>query len=198
MPTGRKWKGDIMKETLLPFNLQLFAADNSTGGETTGTAEEPITTEPTQPTEKTFTQAEVDEIISKRLQREKEKQEKDQKEAARLAALTEAERQQELLKMKDDEIAEKTEQIRLMELKEDTTKLLNDEGINLNFMSFLMAKTAEDTKSNIDTFKRIFNEEIQKEVDKRIAGITPTIKETKLTHKDQKDLTELMREKRII
>lgn len=179
------------------LNLQLFAADEAGAEpEDNGAVNEPTKEEPA---EKTFTQSEVDEIVRKRLEREKARQEAEKEEATRLAAMTEQERQQELIRLKDEEIKEKTNQIRMMELKEDTIETLTEAGLSLSFIDFLMAEDAETTKDNIDKFKAVYAAEVQAEVEKRIAGETPKIKETKLEKgKDSKSLDEIMQNSRII
>lgn len=190
---------------LFKLNLQLFASDEAgAGGPNANPAEDAHIEEggdeakPKEPTEKTFTQSEVDEIVKKRLEREKARQEAEKAEAQRLAAMTEQDRQQELMKQKDKLIEEKEATIRMMELKEDTIKVLDDEGIDLKFMSFLMAENAETTKHNIDTFKAVFNACVQEEVEKRIAGTTPKQKETPLEKKEERDMTDVLRSKRVI
>lgn len=167
------------------LNLQLFAADDAGAEpEDNGAINEPTKEEPA---EKTFTQSEVDEIVKKRLEREKARQEAEKEEATRLAAMTEQERQQELIRLKDEEIKEKTNQIRMMELKEDTIETLNEAGLSLSFIDFLMADDAQTTKDNIDKFKAVYAAEVQAEVEKRLAGKTPTTAETRL---DAREKTE--------
>lgn len=103
-----------MRKFLLPLNLQFFS--NSEGsGETSSetTTETPIETNTEQP--KTFTQDELNDIIEKRIQRERQKFadydelkskvdtfSKDQEER-RIADLSEKERLEELLKKSEEE-----------------------------------------------------------------------------------------------
>lgn len=189
------------KNMIHKLNLQLFATDEAGTGAATAEGDEAIKDEgqDSAPAEKTFTQSEVDEIVKKRLEREKAKQEAEKAEAQRLAAMNEQERQQELIRLKDEEIREKTNQIRMMELKEDTIETLTEEGLSLSFIDFLMADDAETTKANIDRFKVVYAAEVQAEVEKRIAGETPKIKETKLEKsKESKTMDEIMQNSRII
>lgn len=189
------------KNMIHKLNLQLFATDEAGTGAAAAEGDEAIKDEgqDTPPAEKTFTQKEVDEIVKKRLEREKARQEEEKAEAQRLAAMNEQERQQELIRLKDEEIREKTNQIRMMELKEDTIKTLTEEGLSLSFIDFLMADDAQKTKENIDKFKAVYAAEVQAEVEKRIAGETPKIKETKLEKgKESKTMDEIMQNSRII
>ncbi len=111
---------------LLPMNLQYFA-EGSEEGEAQGTAETETTVESDKNTEaeseKTFTQSELDEIIAKRIERErkkfegfdelKEKATKYEQEAEerRLAELSEKERAEELAKKYEEEKAELAKQL---------------------------------------------------------------------------------------
>ena len=91
-----------MNKVLLPLNLQFFADE-----EPPTDTNEPTAAEPENKPETTFTQAEVDEIIAKRLAREKEKA-KAAAEAARQEAeqkqLEEQEQYKELYEQKQREL----------------------------------------------------------------------------------------------
>lgn len=137
--------------------------------------------------EKTYTQAEVDEmlkdrltqdevdkIIDKRFAREKEKAEKEKKEAERLSKLSAEERAKEESKKKDDEIASLQAKIDRYNLERDTIDRLSEEGLPTEFKSFLMRENAEETNEAIKSFKDIYQKEVQKEVEKRFKGKTPS------------------------
>jgi hypothetical protein len=107
--TALKREETKMNKFLLPLNLQFFAADDGGAG---GGEPNPTPTEPTQPNEpvKTFTQDELNDIIEKRLARERKNYAdydelkskltdyEKQQEEKRLADLSEKERLEELLK----------------------------------------------------------------------------------------------------
>ncbi|WHY01867.1 scaffolding protein [Neobacillus sp. DY30] len=106
----------MFKRFLLPLNLQQFAEDDNTPPETKVDDKTPA--DNGKVPEKTFTQAEIDEMIQKRLKREKEKQaELDAKlkrleefekaeEERKTAAMSETER----LKAEKEEAAKKAEE----------------------------------------------------------------------------------------
>lgn len=140
---------------------------------------EKVETETTeeQEEEKTFTQDELDEILQKRLSREKSKWEKEKEEAAkeaeRLAKLSADEREKELNKKRDEELAKTKAELERVYLEQDTIERLSDEGLSISFKSFLMQENAETTNENIKTFKAEFDKAVQDEVEKRLVGKTP-------------------------
>lgn len=140
---------------------------------------EKVETETTeeQEEEKTFTQEELDEILQKRLSREKSKWEKEKEEAAkeaeRLAKLSADEREKELNQKRDEELAKTKAELERVYLEQDTVERLSDEGLPLIFKSFLMQENAEVTNENIKTFKAEFDKAVQDEVEKRLVGKTP-------------------------
>lgn len=115
---------------LLPLNLQYFAVEEP--------SVEP--TEPVEPT-KTFTQAELDEIVTKRLERERKKFDKfadyddlkakaseyEQKlEEKRLAELSEQERLQEIAKKHEEEKQSLAQQLADLQAQNEREKITNE------------------------------------------------------------------------
>lgn len=137
------------------------------------------------PPEKTFTQAELDSIIEKRLSKEKAKWEKKVKEeadeAARMAQMSEAEKQQALFDKRVKEFEEKEAAFNAAQVALQRDKMLNEtnkqlvsRGLPLDFADKLMADTAEDTLANIDAFEKQWQAAINNAVDSKIKGSTPT------------------------
>ena len=120
-----------------------------------------------------LTKEEVEDIVKKRLAREKTKAEEEKKEAERLSKLSEKERQVEESKKKDEVIAKLQAEIDRNNLEKDTVDRLNEEGLPLEFKSFLMQKDAETTNEIIKSFKEIYQKKVQEEVEKRFKGKTP-------------------------
>ncbi|TWL42728.1 phage scaffolding protein [Bacillus paralicheniformis] len=90
----------------LPLNLQFFAEQpepEDTNAQPTAGEPEPTPTEQSQRTEKTFTQAELDEILNKRLDREKKKQAELEEKAKRLEELEKAEEERKKAEMSEAE-----------------------------------------------------------------------------------------------
>ena len=136
--------------------------------------------------EKTFTQAEMDEIFKARLAREKEAQEKAleeaKAEAAKLAKMNEQQKQQYELekqqKANEDLKAEidklKKAQVRI-ELGKTATSLLREKNIDAteDILDFVVGADAESTKTNIDRFVKIVEEQVKKAEVARATGNTP-------------------------
>ncbi len=135
--------------------------------------------------EKTFTQSELDSIIEKRLNKERVKWEKKVKEeadeAARMAQMSEAEKQEALFQKRVKELEEREEAFNQQQkalqhdkMLNETSKQLVDRGLPLDFADKLMADTAEGTLANIDAFEKQWQAAINNAVDSRIKGSTPT------------------------
>ena len=117
---------------------------------------------------KTFTQDEVDKMISKRLQRERKdieaKIEAERKEAEELAKLSEQEKQKKLFEKQVREF-------------EETKKAFEAERLYLpiEFAEMLKGEDAESTFNNINVFEAKFNEALEKMVTERLRGSVPKV-----------------------
>ena len=155
---------------------------------------------------KTFTQEELDDIVQKRLARERTKAredykkelEEEKKKAERLAELSAEERAKEIAREKERELEEARATIQRMNLEQDTISRLNDEGISHKFKDFLMGADAESTNENIKAFKEVFDEMVQEEVEKRFKGRTPTIGTTPTPEKKKSGIREYAKSQRLI
>lgn len=170
------------------MNLQLFA-EGGEGGEGEGEGAEGKEGEGKageEGKEKTFTQAQVDEMVKARLAREKEAQEKAleeaKAEAAKLAKMNEQQKQQyelekqqkanEELQKEIDEL--KKAQVRI-ELGKTATNLLREKDIDAteDILDFVVGADAESTKTNIDRFVKIVEDQVKKAEVARATGTTP-------------------------
>ena len=152
-------------------------------------------------TEKMFSQSELDSIIEKRLGKEKAKWEKKVKEeadeAARMAQMSEAEKQEALFikrvqEFEEREAAFNEAQAALQREKmlNETNKQLSERGLPLNFAEHIMADTAEDTLANIEAFEKEWQAAINKAVDSKLRGSTPTSPISKSNNKP-KDIAKM-------
>ena len=114
--------------------------------------------------EKMFTQAELDEIIGKRLAKERAKFDEQLKnrvsEAERLAKLNEDERAKEEIRIAQENLNNMTAEFNKMkadferqQMLAQVTKELNDRKLPIGMAENLMGKDAEATKANIDAFE---------------------------------------------
>lgn len=138
---------------------------------------EDVGTEPTekQEEEKTFTQAELDEIVKNRLARAMEKAEKERKEAeeyAQMSAKEKAEKDREKL---ERELAEYKRKDNLNSMIKTARGVLAENDINLSdeMLSILVTEEAESTNSNINNFVNLFNTELEKAVKEKLKSSTP-------------------------
>jgi len=149
---------------------------------------------------KTFTQDDVNKLIAERVAREKKNHEKEieqaiedtKEEAKRLSELSKEERDSEEHNKLKQELAESKAKIAHMELESDTIENLKEEGLPIEFKSFLIGENAEATLENINLFKPIFLDAVQVEVEKRLKGRTPKGSNTLNARVEKKDTQEEM------
>ena len=126
---------------------------------------------------KTFTQEEVDKMISKRLQRERKdieaKIEAERKEAEELAKLSEAEKQKKLFEKQVREFEETKKAFENERLLNETSKQLDAKKLPIKFAKLLKGNNAEETFENIQLFEVEFNEAVEKVVTERLRGNVP-------------------------
>lgn len=128
-----------------------------------------------------FTQADIDKIVQKRLGEQKaafDKQLADQKaeaeKAAELAKMPEIDR---LKAEKDDLIAKyqaEADKNALSVQKDDLRKYMTEKEVNNTFLDFLIVpKDLDKSKANVDNFKSVFDEAVQKAVEAKIPTHVP-------------------------
>lgn len=129
--------------------------------------------------EKTFSQAEVDEMVKSRLAREKDKMrsslraeieedvrnkiKNEQSEAKKLKKMDEDQRQKYELDKRDQEIQELKDKLNRSEMEHVATDLLSKKGITADSdtLKFVVAEDAETTQANIDSFADLINKKAQ-------------------------------------
>lgn len=150
---------------------------------------------------KTFTQDEVDKMISKRLQRERKdieaKIEAERKEAEELAKLSEAEKQKKLFEKQVREFEETKKAFESERLLNETSKQLASKNLPIEFAEMLRGEDAESTFNNINVFEAKFNEALEKMVTERLRGATPKVATTStgITKEDFKKMNMIQRQK---
>ena len=128
---------------------------------------------------KTFTQDEVDKMISKRLQRERKdieaKIEAERKQAEELAKLSEQEKASKLLELKEKELNDKIRAFENERLLHEPSKQLAAKNLPMEFSNLLKGNDAETTFENIKMFESKFNEAVEKAVTERLRGTSPKV-----------------------
>ena len=170
---------------------------------------EPAAQEPQQTGERMFTQAEVDEIIGKRLAKERAKHEQEVatkvSEAERLAKLTGDEKIKEEIKIAQEELDRTKKEFAAMKAEFDqqqmlaqVTKELNARNLPIGMADKMIGKDAETTKANIDAFETTWKESLEAAIKNEIKGNASSprleLHENEGQTKDLKDMsfTEFM------
>lgn len=163
-----------------------------------------VNNEAAEASEKTFTQAELDSIIEKRLAREQSKWEAKIKEevnqAERLAQLSSEERKHEELKIQREqfdaqlkEFEEMKRQFERTQLLNETQKQLNERNLPIDVAEMLIGIDADSTKANIDKFEAKWSESLQKAVNDKLnnSSVSPRtpVRDEAGKHKDPKDMS---------
>ena len=142
---------------------------------------EPAAQEPQQTGERMFTQAEVDEIIGKRLAKERAKHEQEVatkvSEAERLAKLTGDEKIKEEIKIAQEELDRTKKEFAAMKAEFDqqqmlaqVTKELNARNLPIGMADKMIGKDAETTKANIDAFETTWKQSLEAAIKNEIKG----------------------------
>lgn len=127
-----------------------------------------------KPDTKTFTQDELDDILKRRLDRErskmKEQIEQERREAERLAKLSEQEKAKELEKKRQQELEEREKSLQRRELLLDTADILKERNLPKSFADMMLAEDAEKTMERINAFEKAFRQEVEAAVSDRLKG----------------------------
>lgn len=169
----------------LELNLQLFADDGE--GTSEAQANENGEEKGSEGAEvKTFTEEEVqariqsesDKRVTEALKTARAKWEKEEaeakKEAERLQSLSQKEREEELKAKQLKELEETKAELERVYLERDTIDRLTEENVPIVFKDFLMGVDAQSTNENIKAFKEVYEAEVQRGVEERLKGKTPS------------------------
>lgn len=121
-----------------------------------------------KPTEKLYTVDEVNNIVSKRLKKEKDKQEKALAEAKRLAELSEDDRVKEQLKLDREAFENERMEFLKEKMNVQAEKELINNGLPASFTKYVVTDEAESTLQNIKAFKSEWDKALEAAVKERI------------------------------
>lgn len=142
--------------------------------------EKASTQEQSQATEKTFTQAELDEIIQREKNKAKRSAEKEYQakmdEAEKLRKMNADEKAKYEAKKQADYIAELEAKINRSGLEKEASKMLSEDGIVANdaILGFVVKDDAEATQEAVESFISVVNDLADKKVSEILKGQTPT------------------------
>lgn len=142
--------------------------------------EQASTQEQNETTEKTFTQAELDDIVQKRLSKaEKSFEKKIQEridEAEKLRKMNAEQKAEYEAKKQADYIAELEAQINRSGLEKEASKMLSEAGVVASdeILAFVVKDEAEATQEAVTSFTSLVNTLADKKVSQMLKGKTPT------------------------
>ena len=169
----------------LPFCLQLFA--DETSGENEGTETKNAQSTETQSaqgqdnqekdksSEKKYSDKDLDAILDKRFARWKADQEKEKAEAKRLADMNAQERAEAERDKVQKELDELKAKNAIAEMTNEARKMCTEHNINVgdDLLSVLVNQDADKTKKAVDSFVKMFEQEVEKAVKEKLKGNGP-------------------------
>ena len=137
-----------------------------------------VPAEPQKPQEKLFTQEEVNNIVEKRLNKEKNKWKNEVDQAKRLAEMSAEDRAREQFKIEKAEFERQRAEFERERLLVQTQRELSTKNIPVEFADMLVKEDAESTKAAIDSFASLYNQSVEKGVSNKMKGRPPKTKQT--------------------
>lgn len=164
----------------LPFCLQLFADETPNENE----SKEPENTqekdgqenqEKNKESEKKYSDEDLNAILDKRFARWKADQEKEKKEAERLAEMNAQERAEAERDKVQKELDELKAKNAIAEMTNEARKMCAERDINVGeeLLSVLVNQDADKTKKAVDSFVKMFEQEVDKAVKEKLKGNGP-------------------------
>lgn len=141
--------------------------------------EQASTQEETETTEKTFTQAELDDIIQKEKAKAKRSAEREYKakmdEAEKLRKMNAEQKAEYEAQKQADRIAELEAQLNRNGLEKEASKMLSEAGIvaSDDILNFVVKDDAEGTQEAVGALSSLVNELADKKVGEMLKGKTP-------------------------
>lgn len=155
--------------------------DNKQITQDVNTADTSKNEENTKAGNKTFSQADMDNLAGKIRGEEKAKNEQAIKDAVaqaiaeydRQAKLSEEEREKEAKSKREAELKEREESITLRERRADAIDLLQSKNIPIDLVDFVVDLDANKTKENIEKLAKTFNKSVETGVTDKLKGNPP-------------------------
>lgn len=181
----------MLKNDFYKLNLQFFAEeetpDDPPGDSGEGQEEKVSKLELTEEELNKRIESESDRKLQKALEKQKkemraelEKEVKErEEEAARLAKLSQKEREEAEFKKRQDALDKREQELAKKELKAQAISELHEKKLPTSFVDFLLDEDGEKTFENINNFKSAFDEAIEQAVNERLKGDPPKVGTTK-------------------
>lgn len=127
------------------------------------------------PSEKTFTQDQLNKILAKEISKAKSKWDKEKSEAERLAKMSAEERAKEELAKEKQKIAEERAELDRIKLLQQTQLELANREVPREFAEWIVGADAESTNDRIKALKEIWDQAIANTLNTKLAGRAPRI-----------------------
>ena len=125
------------------------------------------------PTGKTFTQEEVDKMISERLARQQKKFDNEKEEAAKLAKMNADQKAEYAAKKREEELTARETAIQQKELRFEALNILEENKLPSKLVDCLNLTSAETCKESIESIKTAWAEALTAAVDARLRSDNP-------------------------
>lgn len=172
----------LVKTHSLPMMLQFFAEQGGEGsdGAPNTESEQPNESEEKQGEQqaKTFTQDEVNKIVSQRLERQKEQLKAKEDEAKKLSRMNAEQKANYELEKANKRAEEAAAKLARYEMRDSAKQMLADGGFNNadnNLLDLVVTDTAESTQANVNVLLNAIEAIREDERNKLLAGKTPKV-----------------------
>ena len=153
-------------------NVQAKKTTDQTGTAPQGDGQQQANNNPA-PTGKTFTQEEVDKMISERLARQQKKFDAAQEEAAKLAKMNADEKAKYAAQKREEELTARETAIQQKELRYEALNILEENKLPAKLVDCINLTSAETSKASIEAIKTAWTEALTAAVDARLRSNEP-------------------------
>ncbi len=170
----------MKKKLFMPLNLQFFAEDgggNDPGDQTPNFNVDELDEEQLAAIKEKFgfkDDKDVDSIIKNKKSRWQKELEEQKNEAARLAKLSEEDRQKALIQKEKEEFEKEREEFRKEQLYVEKGKQLTAQGIPADFAHRIAGDTAEEILEDVKAFRAEWDKAVEAKVNERLASKNKT------------------------
>lgn len=186
-----------MGKNKFKLNLQFFSDQDGTNKNTNDNGSEGVQDEQEEVTFTPEQQKKVDEIVERRLAKEKKNVDKKVKdaveEAKKLAKMNEDEKNQYEFQKLQDELNELRNEKALNDMKATARTMFLDKDINVTdeLLNLVVTSDAETTKQNVEAFSKILDGIVQSKVREALRQDSPkNVKTTGMTRQEILDIKD--------
>lgn len=194
----------LVKTHSLPMMLQFFAEQGSEGsdGAPNTESEQPNDSGEKQSEQqaKTFTQDEVNKIVSQRLERQKEQLKAKEDEAKKLSRMNAEQKANYELEKANKRAEEAAAKLARYEMRDSAKQMLADGGFNNadnNLLDLVVTDTAESTQANVNVLLTAIEAIREDERNKLLAGKTPKVGGKEIKPVSAQDLVKMSTAERV-